>query len=110
MRDKLAAYYQQELSLTAYFDRYSKTEDGSNVACINRVMLNGDELADHLWIHRSGRMKDLDLQQGDLIAFDARVTRYTRYGVKPETGRQTDYGLHRIRDVIVLKRATVREE
>lgn len=106
MRQALGAYYQQTLSLTAIFQSYGRTSEGSNVACFANIRHRGVYLEDHCWVHRSKQMKKLDLQHGDIIAFEARVGRYVRREPVFDLSEiEYDYRLEKIRDVRLLRRA-----
>lgn len=106
MRERLAQYYGETLELTAHFQAYGRTAEGRNMACFACICLDGDELADHVWMHRSGQMKDLRLAIGDVVEFEARVGRYVRnHQFRRVSEIEYDYNLEKIRDMRVLKRA-----
>lgn len=106
MRERLAPHYQETHCFTADFASYSKTEDGNNVACFRNVKLNGKWVCDHVWIHRSKHMKNLELKHGDKVQFEARVGRYTRGFPRIEQEVEFDYNLEKVREFIVVQRHT----
>lgn len=108
MRERLAERYQETHSFTASFRSYAKTNEGSNVACFGNVYLDDAWMTDHVWIHRSKQMKNLDLQPGDRVRFEARVGRYVKSIVpRPHTeAPEWDYCLEKIRDVVIVQRHT----
>lgn len=108
MREKLEPLYGQVLRLTARFQSFGRTEDDRNVVCFERVMLNGVEVADHVWVHRSGAMKDANLQAGDMVCFEARVGRYLHqrdlWKRQPGDPMNYDYTLEKIKEFAVIQR------
>lgn len=81
------------------------------------IKLEGSEeiITDHLWFNLGKQFSDLNLQKGDVIAFNARVAKYKKgyYGSreleipKPPAG---DYKLQRPTKVTVVKRADNSDE
>ncbi len=81
------------------------------------IKLEGSEeiITDHLWFDLGKQFSDLNLQKGDIIAFNARVAKYKKgyYGgreleiPKPPAG---DYKLQRPTKVTVVKRADNSDE
>lgn len=57
----------------------------------------GDIVANHMWIDETRMTTMIDMQEGDIIGFDAFVGRYTK-----ATDEQ-DYGLQHIRNIEILK-------
>lgn len=104
MRERLGDLYdpsgKQAYCFTAQFQCFGKTDEGSNVALLVAVYLGtGRWVADHVWIHRSKQMKRLELEKGDIIAFEAVVNKYLRQGIsfsRPEDAVY-DFGLDHIR-------------
>jgi len=110
MRQWLKEHYQETFNFTARFQCYAKTPDDSNVACFASLRVNGEFCADHIWTHRSKLMKNLDLQNGDLVAFEARITRYARNeSFSRAEDVIYDYGVEKIREFQVLRRASKEE-
>lgn len=105
MRQRLEPYYQETHIFTARFQKYSKTIHGSNVVCLVGLCLGGQAVADHIWIHRSKQVKQLELKNGDMVEFEARVCKYARdwFAVEIED-ISLDYGLEKIREFRVTKR------
>lgn len=110
MRERLAILYEDDPmashTFTARFSRYSRGKDGNILACIDHIKYEGKFSADHAWIHRSKAMKCLCLEDGDIVKFEAQITRYRRdvqyYG--GEEG-ELDYGLCRVRNMQIIERA-----
>lgn len=47
--------------------------------CLEHIKLNGDEITDHLWFNYTKSFAELgELEQGDLVQFDARVASYDK--------------------------------
>ena len=59
---------------------------------------NQTEVTDHLWFNMTQRIKELNLERGDMIAFDARVKKYEKgYQGRREgvlRSQETDYKLN----------------
>lgn len=105
MRERLSNYYQQTCIVTARFSHYSKTDSGSNVVCLNNLVICDKWVADHVWIHRSKQIKLLELRAGDVVQFEGRVCRYLRnIFVIDRTDLSMDYGLEKIREFKVMER------
>jgi hypothetical protein len=105
MRERLAEHYQETHNFSAFFLSYSKTPEGSNVVCLRQICIGQKWVADHVWVHRSKQMKQLELMAGDIIQFEARVCRYSRGIPRPHVDDiEYDYGLEKIREIRVLKR------
>lgn len=105
MREGLAEHFQATECFTAVFQRYSKTPEGSNVVCLRQVHIDGKLVTDHVWIHRSKHIKNMELIEGDLVQFEARVTRYAAGIPRPHVDAvQFDFCLEKIRNFVVLKR------
>lgn len=106
MRERLAQHYQTTHIFTAQFRSYSKTAAGSNVACFSNVCIEGQVwVADHIWIHRSKHMKQLELTAGDCVQFEARVGRYSRNIPRPHVEAiEFDFCLEKVRDFRVMQR------
>lgn len=77
------------------FIRYSRTPEGRNVALLRQVMVNGVNITSHIWIHRSKAMKQMELQEGETVEFEAEVKPYKHK--KPNT--KDDYTIERIRNM-----------
>lgn len=106
MRERLAEFYQETICVTARFQSYANTNQGSNVACFYNIRLDDRQVADHVWVHRSGQMKKLDLKHGDIVQFEARVGKYARGEPMNHISEvQYEYNLEKIRELRVLKRA-----
>lgn len=106
MRERLGLHYRETHCFTAYFHSYAKTDEGSNVVCLYKICLGQREVADHCWIHRSKQMKQLKLQHGDFVQFEARVGRYARLAsLNLNSAVEHEFNLEKVRDVQVLRRA-----
>ena len=108
MREELARYHDGQLyTFTAYFEHYSKTPFGSNVALLRDVRVNQQRVADHLFIHRSQRMKALNLNAGDVVVFEARVGVYLHNNLEEILNNTAgDYRLEKIRDMRIKARSS----
>lgn len=90
---------------------------GIDTILLINIKLEGSEeiITDHLWFDLGKQFSDLNLQKGDIIAFNARVAKYKKgyYGgreleiPKPPAG---DYKLQRPTKVTVVKRADNSDE
>jgi hypothetical protein len=101
MREALAALDGQRLTVRATVLRFSRCIGWAGVRqptiLLGQVTcVDGEALADHIWLHLGKRMADLDLKLGDLVEFSARVAQYRRSLFRlpgePMTFN-TDYGL-----------------
>lgn len=101
----LGALFGQTHCFQAYFEKYGRTDEGRNTVCLREVHLNGQEVTDHAWIHRSQQLYKLNLKQGDVIEFEARVGRYSRDIPRIGQTPEYDYRLEKIREVRVIARA-----
>lgn len=106
MRERLAQHYQTTHIFTGQFRSYSKTSQDSNVACFSNICIEGQVwVADHVWIHRSKHMKQLELTAGDCVQFEARVGHYSISVPRPHVeGVEWDYCLEKVREFIVVQR------
>lgn len=105
MRERLGRYFGQTHCFTGVFLNYSKTPEGSNVACFRWISIGKVPVADHVWIHRSKHMKQLELMAGDVVQFEARVGRYSRGIPRPHAEEiEYDFCLEKIKEIVVLKR------
>lgn len=97
---------------TAVFQCYGKTAEGSNVICLMDIRLGQNALTDHLWIHRSKQMKQLELEFGDWIAFSAVVGKYPRQGESFSRGEDAvyDYSLEHIREMRIIRKGKKESE
>ncbi|RXT58358.1 hypothetical protein [Lacticaseibacillus chiayiensis] len=69
------------------------------------VMLDDQEVTDHLWLNYTKQFADLgQLNKGEIVQFNARVHRYKKgYG---DAAKLTDYGLQRPTKVSIIKSLT----
>ena len=110
MRTRLGAHFGETHTFTAVFQGFSRTTSESNVACFQRVRLNGVEVADHVWVHRSKAMKRLGMEYGDIVEFEARVGRYSRgEPLRHVSEIEYDFMLEKIKDVRIMERRAERE-
>ncbi len=107
MREELAQHYQTINVFTAHFVSYGRTDDGSNVVLLAHIHLGEEWVADHVWVHRSKHMKQLELKVGDVVEFEARVGRYVKGIPRPHVeALNYDYNLEKIREFRVVQRCT----
>ncbi|WP_424320657.1 hypothetical protein ACPD8N_10595 [Lacticaseibacillus chiayiensis] len=70
------------------------------------IMLDDQELTDHLWLNYTKHFADLgELTKGEVVQFDARVHRYAK-GYGDATAKIIDYGLQRPTKVSIIKSLT----
>lgn len=91
-------------TFTAIFDRTGFKKgytDYEPTLCLEHVKLNGEEVTNHLWFNYGKSFAKLgELEQGDLIQFDARVSFYQKgYYLGPKS---TDCKLERPTKVKLL--------
>jgi hypothetical protein len=108
VRTRLAQRFGETHLFTAQFQAFSTTKGGAQVACFERVCIEGEQVTDHIWIHRSKHMKTLNLQRGDIVEFEARVERYPRRHRTSQREAEHDYNLEKIKEMRVIKRRWVR--
>ena len=114
MRERLGELYdpagKEAHCFTAQFHCFGKTDEGSNVALLIAIYLGTERwCADHLWIHRSKQMKQLELEKGDIIKFSAVVGKYPRQGESFSRAEDAewDFCLNKVRKMrIYRKRGT----
>lgn len=105
MREILGEYFGEICVVTAVFDRYSKTPEGSNMVCYRDIRIEGRLAADHVWVHRSKAMKQADMKAGDRVEFLARVGHYPVGIPRPHVEAvQYDYCLEKISEFAVIER------
>jgi hypothetical protein len=99
MRFKLAQYKGKRRRFEGTFERFG-IKAGYKGPERTLVLLNvidvysRDEVTDHLWFTVGKQLDNLDLKEGDVIRFDARVTRYLKgYVHRDEDNREVDYRL-----------------
>lgn len=91
MREALAPHHLRRLTFTGTFVRVG-TKPGWKGKVVQTLLLRdikddaGNVLTDHLWFNLTREFATLDLQEGDEVKFDARVTRY----LKGYRGRRED--------------------
>lgn len=90
---------------TAVFERFSKTEDGSNVVALAQVHCDGKYVADHCWIHRSQALKKLNPVKGDVLEFLAVVSKYPKPRDFTHVRQMKwEYGLEKVREIKIKER------
>jgi hypothetical protein len=118
MRKKLEKFGYNRYTFFATFERYgSKKNHFSIIPEVTMLFKNirrkssKDILADHIWLKCGKRMEDLGvLNKGDIIQFDARVTKYIKgyHGVvaqeRGEEWSQEDWRLSTPTNVKIHKR------
>lgn len=109
MRERLAVLYEDNPMAShlfiARFSKFSRNKDGSNRACLDHIRHNGHMVADHCWVHRSKAMKCLELENGDIVEFEAQIRRYAKE-VEFYSGEigLIEYGLERVRNMRITER------
>lgn len=97
MREELATYLNQEIPIRAYFHRFGYKRNNTLSVLIEKVYYKNEMVTEHTWIEYSEEFKNLDINSGDLISFDATVVQY-------EKKESTDYGLANIRNIKILSK------
>ncbi len=77
-RDRLADFWNTRITVEAVFQAYGHTRHGRKVAVVEQIRLDGDLIADHVWIPLGKPMRALRLAPGNVIRFEARVMRYVK--------------------------------
>lgn len=109
MRERLAALFDEDRqavhTFTAQFAKFSRTETGANVACLVQIKHGFHFACDHAWVHRSKAMKQLELQTGDRVLFEAQIERYVRPGIVLNScDLEHEYGLTKVRNMMIIER------
>lgn len=111
MRERLGDLYdpagQAAHTFTAQFQCFGKTDEGSNVALLVAVYLGCEKwLSDHVWIHRSKQLKLLEPDKGDILEFEAVVSRYPRQGKSFTRADEIEYDfcLDKIKEMKIVQR------
>lgn len=97
MRDLLAIYKNKEINVRAYFHRFGYKRNNTLSVLVEKVFYDDLMLTEHSWIEYSDEFKNLDINSGDLISFNATVVQY-------EKKESTDYGLANIKNIKVLSK------
>jgi hypothetical protein len=99
MRFKLEKYYNKRRRFEGTFERFG-VKSGYKGPVRTLVLLNivdvytREEVCDHLWFVVGLQLDRLGLVAGDIIRFDARVTKYMKgYVHRDEDNRTFDYRL-----------------
>lgn len=100
-RSELKAIFGQRLRFSGTFERYgTKHAYQGRGPDLTTVLLkdvktaaDGKVVTDHLWFNLTVEFDDADLQEGDVVSFDARVDSYTKglegYGYDYKLSRPT---------------------
>lgn len=83
MREALAPHENKRLTFTGTFARFGKRrgwQGREEATVLLRDITNGagEVVTDHLWFRLTAQFARLDLQEGDVVRFGARVTRYRK--------------------------------
>ena len=110
---RLAPYCDKRFRVTVTFERYGCRYDqhGRSVetALVRQVALedSGDILAEHTWIPTARGFRELALQAGDRLRFEATVGKYQkRVESEGPTKLVVAYGLRSPSDIALLSRLT----
>lgn len=98
MRDELKQYNGEELELTGFFHRLGYIGGDALSLLIEKVSLDGRVITEHVWVPYSEELKELDINSGDSILFNATVARY-------EKKEGVDYGLSNINNIRILSKS-----
>ncbi len=86
MRTKLKSINRQRMSFRGVFERYGSKPGFKAHPPIDTLLLRnvtrddtGEIVTDHLWLTKGSQFAALgELHKGDVVSFDARVTRYDK--------------------------------
>lgn len=83
MRTELRKRLHQRQTFTATFQRYGCRPGGPHgqimTCCFEYVTdSDGEVVAGHIWLDRDAGFAHLSLRPGDVVTFEARVTRYPK--------------------------------
>lgn len=121
MRKKLAKYEGQRLRFKGTFEGFG-TRDGwvgrVPTIVLRNVKLCGTRkvLTDHLWFDLTKEFERAELEEGDIVMFDARVERYTKgykgrdFERQLEAPLEEDFKLKWPTKVVKIKRGKSDEE
>jgi hypothetical protein len=100
MRTKLAQHHGKRRRFEGTFERFGTKTAYKGPPLKTLILLNvidvytREEITDHLWFTVGKQLDKLNLNEGDIIRFDARVTRYWKgYVHRDEDNRELDYRL-----------------
>src|ERR1035441_4495160 len=100
-RSELKAIFGQRLRFSGTFERYGTKHTyqgrGPDLTTVLlkdvKTAADGKVVTDHLWFNLTVEFDDADLQEGDVVSFDARVDSYTKglegYGYDYKLSRPT---------------------
>lgn len=95
MRTNLEKFKGQTLVFSAFFHRFGYKRGDSLAVLIEKVYHNGIMVTEHTWVPYSDEFKNLDINSGDQICFEATVTDY-------EKADSMDFGLKDAKNIHVL--------
>lgn len=100
VRAKIAQYHGKRRRFEGTFERFGTKTAYKGPPLKTLILLNvvdvytRDEICDHLWFTVGKQLDRLNLKEGNVIRFDARVTRYWKgYVNRDEDNREIDYRL-----------------
>lgn len=104
MRDRLEKLNGKRLTFKATVGRFGKKSAYRgyplDTVCFTDVKFNsGGNATDHIWFTSGKRIKELNLQEGDKVSFEARVKPYLKGYEKDEV----DFRLSNISKIVKLK-------
>lgn len=83
MRERLAQLEEKRITIRGTFERFGKKRgwqgrEKQTVLLVNITDRAGNVLCDHLWFNLTKAIQTLDLQPGDFVQCDVRVTQYIK--------------------------------
>lgn len=82
MRKQLSKINNVRTGFTGVFVRFGTKSNWhgfpEKTVLLKDIKLNGKEYADHLWFNYTKEFQKIDLQENDVVCFDARVKRYIK--------------------------------
>ena len=102
MRTKLKELNEQRIKIIAEFEKFGlktnfKGYPEQTALFVNLTDKNNNKLCDHIWFTVGKRIANLNLNPGDIISFDARISKYVKGYVNIREGideRTIDYKLN----------------
>lgn len=100
MRNGLKLLFGETHIFSATFTCYARTDEGRNVVLVEDVYWEGKLITGHIWLHRTRALKELQLEKGERIEFEARVEKYMKnVHIEKQADIEADYGFKNIREV-----------
>lgn len=102
--EPLAAHVGRQVRVSCVFRRWGSKPQ---TCLVDNVVLDGQEVRNHLWVQRAKALKVFPLRDGDGLEFEATVERYVKTLYEPDAEgnrEQAQYGLKYPRGAKLLDR------